>query len=131
MDRAASNRGLRKLKFVFIRVISMTLNERPRIIESVSDAAAEQERRRPRRPKQVSAQLIALLRNPASIRIPGPLLGDANAAFLGDGLALAEGSGVRSARSVPVLAIIGWMVWAVLTAPILTVTVWIIWAMLH
>ncbi len=109
----------------------MTLNERPRDIESVSDAVAEQERRRPRRPKQVSAQLIALLRNPASIRIPGPLLGDANAAFLGDDLALAEGSSVRSARSVPVLAIIGWMVWAVLTAPILTVTVWIIWAMLR
>lgn len=110
----------------------MIPNERPRDIELVPEAlATKPERRRPSRPKQVSEQLIALLRQPAAIRIPGPPLGDMNVPFMGDDLALAGGPGAGSVRSVPMLAIIGWVIWAVLTAPVLTVTVWLFWAMLQ
>ena len=59
------------------------------------------DRRRPGRNNQVSPHLIPLLRNPATVAIPGPQSGEADASPSQDDLAPSQGIFLSLALSIP------------------------------
>jgi len=97
----------------------MSLNESSQTAVPVSTSAASpagavEDRRRPGRHGQVSPHLTPLLRNPATADIPELCLGQVDAPPLGYDLGPARGLVFGLVLSVPLWAIIGGVVWAVL-----------------
>ncbi len=91
----------------------MQYKELLRTDEKPSTLARSKDRRRAGRTSQSSPHLIPLLRNPATVEVPAPLLGDADIPFSGDDLAPAKGVIFAVALSLPLWAGIAGVVWAV------------------
>jgi hypothetical protein len=71
-------------------------------------------RRRPGRDDQVSPHLISLLRSPATLDIPASLPGKLDPVFFEDDFALVRVIGFGLVLSLPLWAIIGAVIWAIL-----------------
>ena len=82
-------------------------------VSTVSASDAVETRRRPGRLKNVSPDLVPLLRSPATADIRGPSLGEADAQFREDSLAPVKGIMFAVALSVPLWAGISALAWVV------------------
>ena len=76
-------------------------------VSTVSASDAVESRRRPGRLKNVSPDLVPLLRSPATADISRPSLGEADTQFIEDSLAPIKGIMFAMALSVPLWAGIG------------------------
>jgi len=96
-----------------LKVALMQYKELLRTDEKSSTLARSKDRRRAARNSQSSPHLIPLLRNPATVEVPAPLLGDADMPLSDDDLAPARGVIFAVALSLPLWAGISGIVWAV------------------
>ena len=101
----------RGMDIVIYRSVGIELKDIAELLQAPAASAVPKDRRRPGRLDQVSPHLVPLLRTSS---VAEAAAADMAEGMPGDALAPAKGIAIGLALSVPVWAVIGGVVWAVL-----------------